>query len=32
MTMDGRITDAMTIIAVQRAALSHLTGTDPEPG
>ena len=31
MTMDGRITDAMTIIAVQRAALARLTGTDPEP-
>jgi 8-oxo-dGTP pyrophosphatase MutT (NUDIX family) len=31
MTMDGRITDAMTILAVQRAALTRLTGTDPEP-
>ena len=35
MTMDGRITDAMTILAVHRAALARLTGTDPddlEPG
>jgi 8-oxo-dGTP pyrophosphatase MutT (NUDIX family) len=31
MTMDGRITDAMTILAVQRAALARLTATDPEP-
>jgi 8-oxo-dGTP pyrophosphatase MutT (NUDIX family) len=32
MTMDGRITDVMTILAVQRAALARLTGTDPEDG
>ena len=31
MTMDGRISDAMTILAIQRAALARLTGTDPEP-
>ena len=30
MTMDGRITDALTVLAVQRAALARLTGTDPE--
>jgi 8-oxo-dGTP pyrophosphatase MutT (NUDIX family) len=32
MTMDGRITDAMTILAVHRAALARLTGTDPDEG
>lgn len=31
MTMDGRITDAMTIMAVQRAALVRLTTTDDDP-
>jgi 8-oxo-dGTP pyrophosphatase MutT (NUDIX family) len=31
MTMDGRISDAMTILAVQRAALARLTGGDSEP-
>lgn len=30
MTLDGRITDAMTILAVQRAAIARLTGTDTE--
>ena len=30
MTMDGRITDALTVLAVQRAALARLSGTDPE--
>ena len=30
MTIDGRITDAMTILAVQRAALARLTAIDPE--
>jgi len=30
MTMDGRVTDAMTILAVHRAALARMTGTDPE--
>jgi 8-oxo-dGTP pyrophosphatase MutT (NUDIX family) len=29
MTMDGRITDAMTILAVQHAALARLAGADP---
>jgi 8-oxo-dGTP pyrophosphatase MutT (NUDIX family) len=29
MTLDGRITDAMTILAVHRAAIARLTGTDP---
>jgi 8-oxo-dGTP pyrophosphatase MutT (NUDIX family) len=33
MTLDGRITDAMTIMAVHRAAIARLTGTDPvDPG
>jgi 8-oxo-dGTP pyrophosphatase MutT (NUDIX family) len=31
MTVDGRITDALTILAVQREALARLTRTDPEP-
>ncbi len=30
MTLDGRITDAMTILAVQRAAIARLTGADPD--
>ena len=30
MTIDGRITDALTILAVHRAAIARLTGTDPE--
>jgi len=30
MTLDGRITDALTILAVHRAAIARLTGTDPE--
>ena len=30
MTMDGRVTDAMTILAVHRTALARMTGTDPE--
>ena len=33
MALDGRITDAMTILAVQRAAIARLTGPDPDqPG
>jgi 8-oxo-dGTP pyrophosphatase MutT (NUDIX family) len=31
MTMDGQITDAITTIAVQHAALARLTDIDPEP-
>jgi 8-oxo-dGTP pyrophosphatase MutT (NUDIX family) len=30
MTLDGRITDAMTILAVHRAAIARLSGGDPE--
>ena len=30
MTLDGRITDAMTILAIQRAAIARLTGADPD--
>ena len=30
MTLDGRITDAMTILAVHRAAIARLSGADPE--
>ncbi len=30
MTLDGRITDAMTILAVQRAAIARLAGTDAD--
>lgn len=33
MTLDGRITDAMTILAVHRAAIARLTGVDvDDPG
>lgn len=30
MTLDGRITDAMTILAIHRAAIARLTGADPD--
>ena len=30
MTLDGRISDAMTILAVHRAAIARLSGADPE--
>jgi 8-oxo-dGTP pyrophosphatase MutT (NUDIX family) len=30
MTLDGRITDAMTVLAVHRAAIARLTGVDPD--
>jgi len=29
MTLDGRITDAMTVLAVHRTAIARLTGADP---
>jgi 8-oxo-dGTP pyrophosphatase MutT (NUDIX family) len=29
MTLDGRITDALTVMAIQRAAIARLTRTDP---
>lgn len=32
MTLDGRISDAMTILAVHRAAIARLSGADPEDG
>ena len=29
MTLDGQITDALTMMAIQRAAIARLTRTDP---
>ena len=32
MSLDGRITDALTVLAVQRAALARLSAPDPDDG